>query len=146
MMATECAICETKIKADETKCAKCQAGATEKVAYEMQGMYIKGFLSRKYCNFVITNKRFLAFEDLKKIAEMSAGGGLIGMAVGGAAKGMLKKNGKLLFAIDLADVADVAEDKKHSVITTKGGQSYKVTLPKSESIKSALMKSAKSGK
>jgi len=77
-----CHICGTKMKDKDLVCKKCKADPSERIISDCRAGHYAGF-SGAYLNLVLTNRRLLAFEDIKGALRAGVTGGLVGGIAGG---------------------------------------------------------------
>lgn len=72
-----CHICGSKIKGEGLACKKCNADPSEKIVADCRAMqYANSFIISAYVNLVLTDRRLLAFEDIKGAISAGAQAGL----------------------------------------------------------------------
>ena len=77
-----CHICGTKMKDKDLVCKKCKADPSERIISDCRAGHYAG-LSGAYLNLVLTDRRLLAFEDVKGALRAGASAGVIGGLLGG---------------------------------------------------------------
>ena len=129
-----CNICGGKMKEGVTVCKKCNADPSEKIVSDCRGMrYANSFVVSTYVNMVLTNRRLLAFEDIKGAvsagvqAGLSSGGGIVG-AIGKGIAGTMDNpiervvekglNGSLKFDVPLSSVTGIETESQKSGLHT----------------------------
>jgi len=134
-MKERCHICERKLAKDGS-CKICKATEDEVLKIVFHANHIANALAAPFVNLLVTNKRFLVFEDMAGTGSMvgQSQGGLIGGLIGGAADKMVAKtlgsNGSLKMATEFSSITDVSyEDAKKKgllvVVTLDNGKAYK---------------------
>ena len=142
-----CHICGRKIKRGE--CKTCRPDPDEKFVADCRGVrYANALVISAYVDLVLTDRRLLAFEDVK--GSMAAGvqagvagqGGLVGGLIGALGKSIAGdpkdrvvakgRNGSLKFETPLSAITGIeTEEKKnavHTFINTTSGKPLRVVL------------------
>jgi len=143
-----CHICGKKMNSSDPKCKKCGADSSEKIIIDCRAMrYANAFIVSAYVNLVLTNKRLIAFEDIKGALLAGAAGGsankgIVGDLIGAGFTAAIEKaterapatgiNGSVKFEAPISSITGVDYETKknvtHTFINVTGSKPLRVVL------------------
>jgi hypothetical protein len=143
-----CHICGGKVKNDVQGCKKCKADPSEKIITDCRAIkYANAFMISAYVNLVLTDRRLIAFEDIKgALLAGTAGGsanhGLVGDLISVGLTVAIEKaterapasgiNGSVKFEAPISSVTSVDTEVKknvvHTFINSSGNKPLRVVL------------------
>jgi len=136
------------MKDTDQECKKCNSDQSERIIADCRAIrYANSFMISAYVNLVLTNKRLIAFEDVKGAllagtAAGSGGQGLVGELIGAGISAAIEKgterapatgiNGSIKFEAPLSSIVGVDYEQKknvtHTFINVSGSKPLRVVL------------------